>query len=137
MTFTGGCLCGTVRYESTGEPLGFALCHCRDCQYISGGEPASVVILSQDGVEVTSGTLSGYSKAGASGRQVTREFCPTCGTHVFSRLDMMPGFIGLKAGTMDDPATVAPSMMVWTDSALPWAHRPEGVACFTHNPPVA
>ena len=51
--FQGGCACKAVRYEVASEPIAFALCHCRACQYASGGEPASVVVGSQGGVEAT------------------------------------------------------------------------------------
>ena len=40
---TGGCLCGKIRYEAEVELFLAIRCHCRDCQYVSGGEPAALV----------------------------------------------------------------------------------------------
>ena len=59
---TGGCLCGAVRYESTGEP-GFALlCHCRDCQRQSGSAYAAGLRVAASGFWVTQGEPKFYVK---------------------------------------------------------------------------
>ena len=39
MQIEGGCYCGNVRYAVEGDPMMKIQCHCRECQYISGGSP--------------------------------------------------------------------------------------------------
>lgn len=126
-SFTGGCLCGAIRYEATGEPSGAAFCHCRDCQYVSGGEPASLVIMGRDALKITKGTLKGYTKKGDSGMNVTRKFCADCGTQVLSDVESAPQIWVIKAGTLDEPAGFTPGIVLYASSAQPWAHMPEGL----------
>jgi hypothetical protein len=128
--FTGGCLCGAVRYEVSAEPVAFALCHCRDCQYVSGGEPASVVVVMRDALKVTKGATKGYTKQGDSGKSVTRHFCANCGTPMFSDVEANPDIWVVKAGSMDDPSWLKPGVVLYTDSAQPWAHMAEGIPHF-------
>jgi hypothetical protein len=87
---TGGCLCGAVRYESTGEP-GFALlCHCRDCQRQSGSAFAAGWRVPAAGFRVTQGEPKLYLRAADSGNEITRAFCPDCGTMLFLRVSARP-----------------------------------------------
>ena len=111
----GGCMCRAVRYEATTPPSAFFLCHCRECQYVSGGEPASVLV-------------------SEAGNRVTRLFCPTCGTPVFSELEAAPEIAIVKAGTLDDARTLKPQAVVWTRSANAWAHLPLDLPHFEGNP---
>ena len=75
----GGCLCGAVRYECSGEPVFSLLCHCRDCQRQSGSAYAAAVRVPAASFRVTRGEPKLYVKTGDSGNQVTRAFCPECG----------------------------------------------------------
>lgn len=126
-SFTGGCLCGAVRYEATGEPAGTAICHCRDCQYVSGGEPASLVIVGRDALKITKGALKDFTKKGDSGKNVTRKFCAECGTQVLSDVESAPQIWVIKVGTLDDPSAFKAGVVLYTSSAQPWAHMPDGV----------
>src|SRR6516165_12790099 len=56
--FTGGCACGAIRYECTGEPIMMLKCHCRDCQHITGGGFAAAVLLPAEAFQLTKGELT-------------------------------------------------------------------------------
>ena len=124
---TGGCLCGAVRYEASGPAMGNALCHCRDCQFVSGGEPASLVIVGRDQLKITKGELKNFTKKGDSGKDVTRKFCANCGTQVISDVETAPQIWVIKTGTLDNPAVFKAGILLYTSSAQPWAHMPDGV----------
>jgi hypothetical protein len=132
--FTGGCLCGAVRYEVSAEPVAMALCHCRDCQYVSGGEPAAVVIVPRDALKITKGKPKDFTVTGDSGKHVTRRFCAECGTPLFSDVEANPAIWVVKAGSMDDPSWLKPNMVVYTASAQPWAHMDPALPHFAKMP---
>lgn len=131
---TGQCLCGSVAYELAAEPLMLAFCHCRACQYISGGEPAAVAVAPAGTFRLTQGKLKAYRSKADSGNMADRHFCPECGTHVVSRLEAGP-IVAVKVGTLDRPLSLQPQMELWTANAQPWAHRPEVAMRFEKNPP--
>ena len=55
MNIEGGCYCGDIRYSSKGEPQASMQCHCRECQYITGGNPNVIMIMPLEGFEFTKG----------------------------------------------------------------------------------
>jgi hypothetical protein len=130
---SGHCLCGAVAYELEAEPTMLALCHCRDCQRVTGGEPAAVALVPKGSFKISHGTMKAYACQGDSGNRVERNFCPECGSHLLSRLQDGP-WEAVKAGTLDEPLAIRPQLEIWTASAQPWAHHPEGVASFEKNP---
>jgi hypothetical protein len=132
--FSGGCLCGKVRYEVASEPVAFMICHCRDCQYVSGGEPAAVVVVPKPAFRLVKGTVKGFAVKGESGAEVERQFCPDCGTPLFSRLGAMPQLWAIKAGSMDDSSWLKPTAFLWTHSAQPWAHHDSALKSFDKGP---
>ena len=134
MTIKGHCLCGAVAYESSAEPVAFMLCHCRDCQYISGGEPAAVVIVPKDSFRLTKGAVKSYVVKGDSGSAVTRQFCQECGTPLFSALEGNPQLWAIKAGSLDDPSGLKPTAFLWMQSAQPWAHKDPAIHAFEKQP---
>ena len=124
-TFTGGCLCGRVRYTASGAPMRSHLCHCRDCQRYTGTAFAAGMLHSADAVTVA-GELQSFAATGTSGKPVHRLFCPACGSGILVRGDVMPGLVVLQAGTLDDPTAYAPTAEIYLASALPWVHAPGG-----------
>ena len=117
--FTGGCLCGALRYECTAEPAGAGLCYCRDCQKSTGSGHASSLFVPN--VELTIfGDVKYYEKQADSGRTVRRGFCPTCGSQLLSRADVLPDFVGIRAGSLDEPSWVKFTMAIYTSSAQSW-----------------
>jgi hypothetical protein len=134
MGFKGRCLCGAVAYESSAEPVAFMLCHCRDCQYISGGEPAAVVVIPKPAFRLTKGTVKSFRVTGDSGAGVVRQFCQACGTPMFSELEGNPQLWAVKAGTMENPSGLKPTAFLWTKSAQPWAHSDKAIPGFEKQP---
>ena len=84
MKLEGGCYCGAVRYAAEGEPMFKAQCHCRECQYITGGSPNMFLLMPLDGFSYTKGTPKKFTRSDLEGA-VTREFCAECGTHIVTR----------------------------------------------------
>ena len=102
MKLEGGCYCGQVRYKAEGDPMFKAQCHCRECQYISGGSPNMFVLMPMDGFSYTKGTPKKFKRSDLE-TPVTREFCAECGTHLLTRPQGLPAVV-VKVGTLDDPS---------------------------------
>lgn len=133
MKFSGGCLCGGVRYEAVGEPLAQGACHCRDCQYVSGGGPSYTVMLGRSGFQLTKGKLKRHRRKLSSGTFV-REFCEECGTHVVGHSEASPDFVAIRAGTMDDPALFKLQGHIWVDEAPKWHLMDKKLPKWPRNP---
>jgi hypothetical protein len=131
---TGGCLCGAIRYEVSAEPIVQVACHCRACQYISGGSPTLALVVPRPALKVTQGAPRTYWSTGDSGGRVGRSFCEICGTAVFSEPPGAGDIAVIKVGSLDDPSAFKVQADIWMKAAQPW-HRPhEGAARFDGNP---
>src|SRR6185503_3224450 len=102
MTFTGGCLCGRVRYECSAEPIFMGNCHCRDCQRSSGGAYEPDIGLPAGALKITGG-VKYYEAKAASGNMLSRGFCPECGASLFGKTTGAPDLAMITAGSLDDP----------------------------------
>ncbi len=134
MTIEGGCLCKTVRYRITAEPLTMRLCWCRDCQYLAAGNATANVVFPSEAVTIT-GPLSDFISVADSGNVMHRKFCPECGTPMFSQAEVRPHVIIVRAGTLDDPEQVRPVANIWTESAPGWACLHQDLPHFPRQPP--
>jgi hypothetical protein len=134
MEIEGRCYCGALRYRATGEPLFKGQCHCRECQYVSGGHPNVVLGMPESGFTYTKGEPKAFRRSDLAS-PVTREFCAECGTHILSRAPAIPGGVLLKVGTLDDPSVFgSPQMVIYTVDKQPFHHLPEGVPTFERTP---
>ncbi|MBV8848184.1 MAG: GFA family protein [Methylobacteriaceae bacterium] len=120
MNAEGGCLCGAVRYTFTGEPFRQFVCHCRDCQR-SGGSAFHVgLAVPRGGFRITQGELQTYESASDSGRRIKRCFCPACGSGVINEPEVLPGYVVIRVGTLDDPSVVAPKQELYASKRARW-----------------
>jgi hypothetical protein len=137
MTTTGGCYCRELRYEAEGAALFKAQCHCRECQYISGGGPNMVMGVPAAGFRYVKGQPKSFSRSDLD-TPATREFCPTCGTHILTRVHGNNDMLVLKIGTLDDTSVYGgPQMAIWLDDKPAYHLVPEGVATFPKFPGAA
>lgn len=123
----GGCLCGAIRYRVTAPLAGTAACHCRKCQYGSGGGPNYVALAPREAFEVVRGEPVRHLSTADSGAQVTRAFCGACGTPLYSDSPNLPA-LALRVGSLDAPSALGPALHIWVEAAPPWHAIPPGAS---------
>lgn len=121
----GGCLCGQVRYRVLGAPVLSLHCYCRDCLSVAGTDGYAGMMVEQGEFEHVSGETAVHTRGSASGREVARHFCPSCGSNLWGVTEL--GLVSVAAGTLDDPSAFVPTKAVFTSQAPRWARFPEGV----------
>jgi hypothetical protein len=133
---TGGCRCGAVRYRASGTPESQGLCHCRDCQRLSGSGHVGFICLPSEAVTIEGETLV-RAGMGGSGRTAERHYCPTCLSQLFGTSEIMPGKTNIYAGSLDDPAQFTPQFAIFVRSRPPWDRSSAGLQCFETLPPLS
>lgn len=136
MQIEGGCYCGALRFEVEGEPPMKLECHCRECQYITGGGPNFTMGMPAAAFKYTKGTPKQFARSDLDS-PVTREFCGNCGTPILSRAPVLPDVVLLKAGCFDDPAAFGmPQAAIFLCDKQPFHTVPAGVPEFDGLPPM-
>ncbi|MEO9461743.1 MAG: GFA family protein [Marinomonas sp.] len=127
MKATGGCQCGAIRYEVTGEITGHALCHCSDCRASSGAPAMAWLMIPEDSFSLTKGELTVYNSSGAAMRQ----FCGKCGTGIaYTNAEHLPGLIDIQSATLDDANANAPAVQIQTADRLFYMKNLESIPAF-------
>lgn len=116
---TGRCLCGKVQFKLSAEPQMARVCWCRDCQHLASNGTVNALV-PVDALSV-SGEVAEFRKLAASGNELTRQFCPNCGSQLFAYSSARSQLRVVRIGNLDDPSSVAPIMNIWTSSAPDWA----------------
>ncbi len=121
MQVDGGCHCGHITYRADIDPERIVICHCTDCQELSGSAYRFVAFTLEDALEILTGELKIYVKVADSGRERAQAFCPECGSAIYATsTDEGPKVYGLRAGTIVQRAELIPSRQIWHRSALQW-----------------
>jgi hypothetical protein len=131
--YTGGCLCGALRYEADGEPLYAGHCYCVDCRKASGSGFVPFIGFARGAVSFSGQSLNYRSKA-ASGTDAVRNFCPVCGGLVFGGEVGISDSFTIYAGSLDDPLGFRPTVAIFTRNRPPWAVIPTGLTEFEGLP---
>lgn len=111
----GGCLCGSVRYKATALPRVSTLCHCRSCRLAAGAPSVGWVVFGAEDI-----VFEGERKAFASSANVTRTFCPRCGTALTWQRNDQAGSLDVQTATLDDPSAFPPTKEIWLEERIPW-----------------
>lgn len=127
----GGCDCGRVRYRLKAEPIVVNCCHCHACQRQTGSAFAINAIVEADNVELLGDAPEAWEVETSSGKGQAIMRCPFCKVAVWGVYGAAgDGARFIRAGTLDDPSAISPSVHIYTDCKLPWVTLPEDVPQF-------
>ena len=115
---TGGCMCGSVRFELASEPYDPGWCHCRTCQ-LNSGAPAMAFasVATEDWVTTKGADAIRRIETSSFGHRI---FCSECGTALYVHVDHQPDRIDFSIVTLDDPGVIAPEFHIFWSSKVPW-----------------
>jgi hypothetical protein len=124
MQIDGHCHCGVIVYEAEIDPADVKICHCTDCQALSGSAFRTVALTSKGGFRLLSGTPKEYVKVAESGRRRIQAFCPECGSPIYATSEgPEPKVYSIRIGTSVQRDQLVPKAQIWSRSALPWARH--------------
>jgi hypothetical protein len=121
MKVEGGCHCGEITFEAEVDPAAVRICHCTDCQTLTGSAYRVTVQTTVGGFLLHSGTPKTYIKTADSGNRRAHAFCSNCGTPIYSTDLQEPRAYGIRVGTLRQRRDLWPTRQIWCRSALPWA----------------
>lgn len=130
---SGRCLCGSVAFAYDGIVGLAGYCHCQDCRRRSGSAFGISVRLEKERFQIVRGAVKGFTKHGDSGTELTRHFCPRCGSPIFTSSPRHPAYLFVQAGAFDDPDVVKPIHQAWTRSAVGWSAIDPHIATFARG----
>ncbi len=121
MKIDGGCHCGDITYEAEVDPDRAAICHCTDCQTLSGAAFRTLVPVPEDAFTLLSGQPKTYIKTGESGTKRAQVFCPQCGTPIYATgVGDGPKIYNIRLGTARQRESLPPKTQYWFRSAQHW-----------------
>lgn len=116
--FTGSCLCGSVNYKSNSDPLVIQNCHCDQCRKATGSVYLTNLFIREENFEIT-GEVNNYTHLSDAGNNMTKYFCPNCGSQVFGKNSGRPGIITIRAGTVNEKDIIKPIRNLFLKSKVP------------------
>ena len=132
ITIHGACHCGAIAFEAEADPKRAVICHCTDCQTMSGGPYRSIVQVHEASFALLKGEPKLYFKTGDSGNRRELSFCANCGSHIYatSVVEDVPAgqrMLGIRTGLLQEVEQLAPQVQVWCASRVPWAQDISGL----------
>ena len=120
--FTGGCICGAIRYE-VDRIFDVIYCHCNQCRRSSGAPVLLTAGVSAEAFRLTKGSPRDY-RTSDTGHSF---FCATCGSGLYGEY-FAPNhafatdgrYYSVRVGTFDDPERVQPQIHQFIESKLSW-----------------
>ena len=119
MHINGACHCGSISFTAEIEPSRVTVCHCTDCQVLSGS-PFRAVVAAPIGSFVLHGQPKSYIKVAQSGNRRAQVFCPECGTPLYGTAPENATSVIIRLGCVEQRAQLQPTVQIWQHSAMPW-----------------
>ena len=120
MHIEGGCHCGYITYEAEVDQAAVGICHCTDCQTLTGSAFRITVPAPKEGFKLLTGQPRIYVKTAESGTQRAHGFCPECGTPIYATSVTDPQIYGIRVGTARQRKELRPRRQGWCRSAQDW-----------------
>ena len=123
MKITGRCHCENLTYRAEIDPEKILVCHCTDCQSISGSPYRWFAIVPEDNFELISGEPKTYMKIADSGDESLQVFCPDCASPLYSTVNKDgPRNFNIRLGTANERDQLKPKIQLWRRSSQSWAN---------------
>src|SRR5258708_2102327 len=120
MKIDGHCHCGRIAFEAEVDPGAVTICHCTDCQRLTGSAFRANIQAPAAQFVLRSGTPKSYVKTAESGNQRRHAFCGDCGTPIYACALENPPSYSLRIGTIPQRTAFSPRGQIWRRSALAW-----------------
>ena len=133
-TLKGGCLCGAVKYEVTGEPKRFYHCHCSRCRKATGAGHASNLFLQPAALKWLSGEEQIRSFKVPEAKRFTNSFCATCGSRL-PRQAAGTDIVMIPCGSLDDEVPIRPQARIFSGSRASWSCADDGLPVYPEYAP--
>jgi hypothetical protein len=131
----GRCHCGAITYEAEVTPGAVNVCHCLDCQMLTGSAFRANIAAPADRFRVITGKPREYLKTADSGARRVHAFCATCGSPVYSCAPENAQTYSLRVGALSEKEALGrPARQIWTRRRLSWVGPLEGVPEFDGQP---
>jgi hypothetical protein len=135
MKIEGSCHCGQITFEAEAETTKFGICHCSECQTLTGTAFNTALPISAAKFVLLSGEPKTYLKtAEQSGRKVLRAFCGDCGSPIYRHSLLDPSILRIAVGSIKQRKALTPVRQIWKCSALPWVDSIGSLESFDRNP---
>lgn len=121
MIVHGACHCGAIAYEADVDPARAVVCHCIDCQTLSGAAFRASVPARVEDFRLLKGAPRTYVKTAESGNRRAQVFCGDCGSPLYAADAVGAKSFNLRIGAIAERASLPPQREIWCESALPWA----------------
>ena len=132
MKIDGRCHCGHITYEAPDKVM---ICHCADCQTLSGSAFRTVVFTRENSFKLLSGELKIYVKTGESGTKRPQSFCPQCGTPIYSStLGEGAKVYVIRVGTARQRDQLVPKAQLWCRSSQRWLGNLDSISKIEKQP---
>ena len=121
MKIDGSCHCGDITFTAEINPTQVLICHCTDCQTLSGSAYRTVAPVTGDSFKLLSGTLKTYIKTAADGTRRNQTFCPECRTPIYAGpVTGETGMLGIRVGAIKQRDQLTPANQYYCGSAQEW-----------------
>lgn len=133
ITYAGGCLCGALRYEASGEPTSQGYCFCRDCRKASGSGFVAFLMFPAHAVRFAGETTRSIAIP-LRGGEAVRNRCALCGSLVFGGIVGQVSEHSIYGGSLDEPSLFQPTIAIFTRDKPDWVPMPPGLKAFATLP---